>query len=166
MKTLLTFLLLCMGAGTAVWAQPGKTASYKTQQTIPAVQLVDVNKQAFFSNKVQVPGKTLVLVYFSPTCGHCIDFTESLTGKLKQFKDVQFLFVSAYSVEEIKTFANNKGLTKMANFKVGQDPEFKLGTFYELKEIPSIFVYGKNGKLKKSFDSKVKMEDLILSANE
>lgn len=165
MKTLFTSLLLFMAA-SPVWAQTGKTASYKTQQTIPAVQLIDWSKQPFFSNKVQQPGKTLVLVYFSPTCSHCLDFTENLTGKLKQFKNVQFLFVSAYSVEEIKTFAITRGLTKMPNFKVGQDPEFKLGGFYELKEIPSIFVYGKNGKLKKTFDSKVKMEDLIVSANE
>lgn len=159
------FLLLglCSLSGMA---QPGKTATYKTQQTVLPVQLIDINKQPFFSNKVQVPGKTLVLVYFSPTCSHCLDFTENLTAKLKQFKNVQFLFVSAYSVEEIKTFAITRGLTKMPNFKVGQDPEFKLGTFYELKEIPSIFVYGKNGKLKKTFDSKVKIEDLIVSANE
>lgn len=165
MKIVLTFLLACM-AGTAAWAQPGKTATYKTQQTIPAVQLTDISKQAFFANKVQTPGKTLVLVYFSPTCSHCIDFTDNLTGKLKQFKNVQFLFVSAYSLPEIQTFATNKGLTKMPQFKLAQDPEFKLGGFYELKEIPSVFVYGKNGKLKKSFDSKVKMEDLIASANE
>jgi hypothetical protein len=54
----------------------------------------------------------------------------------------------------------------MPQFTIGMDPQFLLGGFYELKEIPSIFVYGKNGKLKKSFDSKVKMEDLIASANE
>lgn len=162
------YLILCLGllCGAAGMAQPKLTTTVKTQQTIPAVQLVSWNKQPFFSNKVQSAGKTLVLVYFSPTCSHCLEFTENLTGKLKQFKNVQFLFVSAYSVEEIKTFAITRGLTKMPNFTVGQDPEFKLGGFYELKEIPSIFVYGKNGKLKKSFDSKVKMEDLIASANE
>lgn len=147
-------------------AQPVNAATHTLRQTIPAVKLIDWSNQPFFSNKVQVPGKNLVLVYFSPTCGHCLEFTENLTGKLKQFKNVQFLFVSAYSIEEIKTFAITRGLTKMPNFKIGQDPEFKLGTFYGLKEIPSIFVYGKNGKLKKSFDSKVKMDELIEAANQ
>lgn len=162
------YLILCLGllCGVAGMAQPKLTTTAKTQQTIPAVQLTNLSNQSFAANKVQAPGKTLALVYFSPTCSHCIEFTESLTGKLKQFKNVQFLFVSAYPLAEVKTFATSKGLTKMPQFTIGMDPQFLLGGFYELKEIPSIFVYGKNGKLKKSFDSKVKMEDLIASANE
>jgi len=49
---------------------------------------------------------------------------------------------------------------------MAQDPDFKLGTFFELKEIPAVFVYGSNGKLKRNFDSKVKIDELKLAANE
>lgn len=167
MKYLLLFTLL-VSTGLRTMAQDGKGAStitYKNYKEVPAFNLLDLNEKKFSSGSVQQKGKSLVVVYFSPMCGHCLEFTENLTYNLKKFKQVQFLFVSAYPMDDIKTFAITRGLHKMPQFKVGQDPDFNMGRFYELKEIPAIFVYSKSGKFKKSFDSKVKIEDLIAEAN-
>jgi thiol-disulfide isomerase/thioredoxin len=167
MKYLLLFTLL-VSTGIDTMAQDGKgaaTITYKNYKEVPAFNLLDLNGNKFSSGSVQQKGKSLVVVYFSPLCGHCLEFTENLTSNLKKFKQVQFLFVSAYPLDDIKTFAITRGLHKMPQFRVGQDPDFNMGRFYELKEIPAIFVYSKNGKFKKSFDSKVKIENLIAEAN-
>lgn len=167
MKYLLLFTLM-ISAGYLAKAQEEKgaaTITYKNYKDVPAYNLLDMDGKKFSSGSVQQKGKSLVVVYFSPMCGHCLEFTENLTSNLKKFKKVQFLFVSAYPLNDIKTFVITRGLNKMPQFKVGQDPDFNMGRFYELKEIPAIFVYSKNGKLKKSFDSKVKMEDLVAEAN-
>jgi thiol-disulfide isomerase/thioredoxin len=167
MKHLVLFSLLVFTvvAGHAQNAKDANTITYKTYKEVPACSLLDLNGNKFASGSVQQKGKSLVVVYFSPLCGHCLEFTENLTSNLKKFKQVQFLFVSAYPLEDIKTFAITRGFQKMPQFKVGQDPDFNLGRFYELKEIPAIFVYSKSGKFKKSFDAKLKMEDLIAEAN-
>jgi thiol-disulfide isomerase/thioredoxin len=167
MKYLFLFALMVSSA-LITTAQDNKgpsTITYKNYKEVPAYNLLDLNEKKFSSGSVQQKGKSLVVVYFSPLCGHCLEFTETLTSNLKKFKQVQFLFVSAYPMEDIKTFAITRGLQKMPQFKIGQDPDFNMGRFYELKEIPAIFVYSKNGKFKKSFDAKLKIEDLIEEAN-
>ncbi|MCU0394629.1 MAG: redoxin family protein [Chitinophagaceae bacterium] len=168
MKPVILLLGLLL-AGLAGTAQPDKevaTLTYRNFKEVPAFPLLDLEGKKFSSGSVRPKGKTLVVVYFSPTCSHCIEFTEQLTSKLKSFKNSQFLYVSAYPLEEIKTFAITRGFHKMPNFRVGQDAAFNMGRFYELKEIPGVFVYNKEGQLVKSFDSKLKMEDLIAAANQ
>ncbi len=167
MKYLLLFSLV-LSPGIWASAQDSKdaaTITYKNYKEVPAYNLLDLNEKKFSSGSVQQKGKSLVVVYFSPLCSHCLEFTENLTSNLKKFKQVQFLFVSAYPLDDIKTFAITRGLNKMPQFKIGQDPDFNMGRFYELKEIPSIFVYSKSGKFKKAFNAKLKMEDLIEAAN-
>ncbi|HSR38718.1 MAG TPA: TlpA disulfide reductase family protein [Phnomibacter sp.] len=164
----LILLVMLGGVNLLAKAQDEKgvtSITYKNYKEVPAFNLLDLNEKKFSSGSVQQKGKSLVVVYFSPMCGHCLEFTENLTSQLKKFKQVQFLFVSAYPMNDIKTFAITRGLNKMPQFKIGQDPDFNMGRFYELKEIPAIFVYSKNGRFKKSFDSKVKIEDLIAEAN-
>ncbi|MCU0334701.1 MAG: redoxin domain-containing protein [Chitinophagaceae bacterium] len=162
MKKLLILLTL-MGAGAATTpaAAQSSTLTVRSVSSVPSVSLLGLDGQKFSSAAVQPKGKVLVVVYFSPTCSHCIQFTEELTGRLKDFQQVQFLYVSAYPVTDIKNFAAVRGMLKMKNLRLANDPEFKLGSFYELKEIPGIFVYGTNGKLRRSFDSKVKMDELV-----
>lgn len=163
---LLLSLLVAALASPAQSEQGAATLTYRNFNEVPAFPLLDLEGKKFSSGSVRPKGKTLVVVYFSPTCSHCIEFTEQLTSQLKSFRNTQFLYVSAYPLEEIKTFAITRGFHKMSNFRVGQDPEFNMGRFYELKEIPGVFVYSKEGKLTRSFDSKLKMEDLVAAANQ
>lgn len=164
MKKLLSLLVILVVAASGQPANAqSSTPTVRTFTAVPSVSLLGLDGQNFLSTSVQPKGKVLVVVYFSPTCSHCIHFTEELTGRLKDFQQVQFLYVSAYPVTDIKNFAAVRGMLKMKNFRLANDPEFKLGSFYELKEIPGIFVYGPNGKLRRSFDSKVKMDELVAS---
>lgn len=166
MKNYLIILFFLFTGSTTIAQVANGGITYKNFTSLPAYTLLDLNSKPFMTTSVPQKGKSLVVVYFSPSCSHCQEFTSALTAQLKDFKNVQFLFVSAYPITEITSFANERGLQKMSNFKMSQDPEFKLGTFFELKEIPSVFVYGSNGKLKSNFDSKVKIEELKLAANE
>ncbi|HSC53504.1 MAG TPA: redoxin domain-containing protein [Phnomibacter sp.] len=161
---LLIFALLL---GWNIQAQvPNGTITYKNYLSLPAYSLFDLNNKPLLTTSVPQKGKSLVIVYFSPSCGHCQEFTSNLTARLKDFKKVQFLYVSAYPLADIQKFTTDRGLQKMTNFTIAHDPEFKLGTFFAMKELPSVFVYGSNGKLKGNFDSKLTIDELVLMANE
>lgn len=166
MKQIILLLFVSMTVFSAKSQVANGTITYKNYTSLPAYSLLDMSSKPFLTTSVPQKGKSLVVVYFSPSCSHCQEFTSALTAQLKDFKNVQFLFVSAYPIPDITKFANERGLQKMANFKMANDPDFKLGTFFELKEIPSVFVYGSNGKLKRNFDSKVKIDELKQAANE
>lgn len=100
-------------------------------------------------------------MYFSPTCGHCQQKTEELTGHIKDFSDVQILMVSAYALSDIKTFANGFGLFKFSNIKLAYDPDFKLGSFYKLTSLPGLYLYDKNGLFIQKFDPNATVSEMI-----
>jgi thiol-disulfide isomerase/thioredoxin len=137
-----------------------KKASFKTTKTLPSFTLTDISNKTFSTKAAQVKGKPLVVIYFSPYCAHCVAFTEELTGDLKSFKGVQFLMASAFSTDDIRTFVVTRGLNKLPSFKVGSDPAFQMGDFYEIREVPGIFVYNSQGKLTHSFSKQIKLEQL------
>lgn len=129
---------------------------------MPAYALQKITGGSFLANSVQKKGSPLVVVYFSPTCSHCIAFTQTLTANLKKFSPtVQFLYVSAYPAADIKSFAATQGLLKIPRFTLGHDSSFQLGQFYQLKELPAVFVYNNEGTLIDYFDAKVKVDDII-----
>jgi thiol-disulfide isomerase/thioredoxin len=165
MKFLLLLLLLATAVmPSSVAAQTTGTASihFKNTKKMPAYALQNLNGGSFLANSVQKKGHSMVVVYFSPTCSHCIAFTETLTASLKKFSPaVQFFYVSAYPAADMKNFAATQGLLKMPQFTLGHDSNFLLGQFYQLKELPAVFVYNSAGLLVNYFDAKVKMEEII-----
>jgi thiol-disulfide isomerase/thioredoxin len=158
MKKLIVTVVL-LAAVALSWAQQARP-TYKTNKAFPAFNLLDIDSKRFVSNTAFPKGNPLVLVYFSPLCAHCMAFTDELTKNLKAFKGVNFLMVTAYSPEDMKAFVTTRGLHKMPAFKVGSDIGFSMGEFYEVKEIPCVFVYNKQGKLTHQFPKEVKVEEI------
>ena len=56
---------------------------------------------------------------------------------------------SSYAM--VKQFYDEYGLSAMPNIKMGQDVNFVLGSIFQLRTFPSIFVYDQQGKLAKAF---------------
>ncbi len=160
MKSWLAFLVIISLVVPGSAQTNGSTLTYRNYTSIPAFPLQGLDGKKFSSVSAVQKGKVFVVVYFSPFCSHCQHFTDEITGHYNDFKQVQFLYVSAYPLEDIRTFANDRGLSKMKNFTLGFDPDFNMGKFYELKEIPGIFVYGKDGKLKKNYSSSIGVDEL------
>ena len=69
--------------------------------------------------------------------------------------------VSSYGLDEIQQFVASYGLDHFQNITVAQDPGFNMGTFFELKSLPGIFVYDKKGKLKTHFETNVLANELL-----
>ena len=159
MKKLL-ILTVVLFAGTLLFAQPDSLPAYKQTPTIPHIPLLQLDSVQFIAKSVVRKKHQTVVIFFSPTCSHCQHQAEDITGNMKDFKDVDFLFVSAYSIPEIKTYVDTYGLYRFPNITVGQDPAFKLGEFYSMKSLPGIFVYDKQGKLTASFETNIKPEKL------
>ncbi|MBC7626410.1 hypothetical protein, partial [Ferruginibacter sp.] len=56
---------------------------------------------------------------------------------------------SSYAM--VKQFYEDYGLSAMPNIKMGQDVNYALGSIFQLRSFPSIFVYDQQGKLAKAF---------------
>lgn len=154
------FLLLLLQV-TAQDSTKINTLNYKTLPAFPAFPLLKTDSSKFNSVSIYQKGEPALVIYFSPTCSHCQHQAEEITARMKDFKNYPILMVSSYSMEEIKQFADSYGLGHFKNITVAQDPGFNMGTFFELKSLPGIFVYDKKGKLKTHFETNVVADDLI-----
>jgi peroxiredoxin len=153
-------LMICSQAFSQDSTQPAPF-TYKSYTSIPAFPLLALDSSKFSSISVVEKKEPLIIMYFSPTCGHCQHQAEEFTSHMKDLKGVKILMVSAYPLGEMRQFNTDYGLAHFSNIKLGNDPEFSMGRFFDLKSLPGIFIYGKDGKLKKTFETNAAIVDIV-----
>jgi len=150
MKKVVTLVVAAFIA-IAGFAQPADTTSYLSNKNIPAVKLIQ-GDSSWFTNANIPTGKPVVIIYFSPECGHCQLTAQEINNDIDKVKDAFFIWVSYFPVPEIKEFADKYKLAQYDNFKFGRDPKYAIPAFYHVKFTPFMAVYNKEGKLMQTFD--------------
>lgn len=103
-----------------------------------------------------------VLIYFSPDCDHCKDFTKSMLKNYKGIGDKQIVMVTYYSSENIKKFITQFDLNKYSNIKVGTEgSSFIVRNYYNVEHFPFVALYDKNGKEIKVIPSNATIKDIL-----
>src|SRR3954469_18961054 len=104
----LFMICLClMTISTHLFAQSDSIPVYKQHPTIPDFKLMRADS-TYFQVKSRVDKKKpTVIVIFSPTCGHCQHQAEEITGHMKELKNVNFIFSTAYPVNEMKQYIDD-----------------------------------------------------------
>lgn len=120
-------------------------------EKVPAFTIFTVPDSIAFSNKNLLKNKPLVIMFFSPDCDHCQKETKELLAYKEELKNIQILMVSPSSYAAVKQFYEAYSLSTMPNLKLCNDINYALGSIYQLKTFPSIFVYDQFGKLAKAF---------------
>ena len=90
-------------------------------------------------------------MFFSPDCEHCQKETKELLAYKEELKNIQILMISTSSYSMIKQFYQEYALSTMPNIKLGNDLNYALGSIYQLRTFPSMFIYDQSGKLAKAF---------------
>ncbi len=134
--------------------------AYKRLPAIPPFKLIVTPDSTAFSRDDLKKKKATIIMVFSPDCDHCIHSTEDLIAHYDLFKKVQIIMVSALPYGYVKKFCNDFKLSNYPIIKVGEDKNYFLGSFYQVKSFPSIYLYSKKGKFKQYFDSNTKWETI------
>ena len=120
-------------------------------ETIPAFSIYTTPDSSLFSNKNLKANKPFILMFFSPDCDHCQKQTKEMLAYKNELKEVQILMASPSSYGMVKQFYKDYNLSAMPNIKLGNDVSYALGSIFQLRTFPSIFVYDNSGKLAKAF---------------
>jgi peroxiredoxin len=115
---------------------------------------------SWFSRSELNDKKAVLLIYFSPDCGHCMEETEDLISKMNQLKNVQVVMVTSKPLDEMKTFSDHYQLHKFSNIRIGTDPQRRITRFYNVKFTPFSAVYNKKGNLLKAYESGIDWNEL------
>ncbi|WP_025761726.1 TlpA family protein disulfide reductase [Dyadobacter tibetensis] len=95
----------------------------------------------------------VVLIYFSPDCDHCVDFTEDMLKNYQIFANKQVVMVTFQDMNMLRPFVSRHKLTQYPNIKVGTEgTSYKVQRYYQIRSFPYIAIYDKAGNLVRTFE--------------
>lgn len=138
----------------------GAAAQQNKKTTIAPFKIQLVNGKTFTYQQLQ-KNKPVVLVYFSPTCEHCLRFTEAMLKRKKDLAGKQIVMVTYLPLEQVKPFVDQYHLDDYPNIKVGTEGySFIVRKYYDVQNFPFAVVYDQAGKLTKIVKYQPKSEDM------
>ncbi len=103
-----------------------------------------------------------VLVYFSPTCDHCKEFTKVLLKNDQALQNKQVVMVGYEPIKEVKKFDSTFHVSAHPNIKIGTEGyTFIVQKFYNVQRFPFVVMYNKQMKLVKTVPFVMKPEEVI-----
>ena len=127
---------------------------------IPAFTVLKVDST--YTNDKAIPkDKPVVIIYFSPECGHCQITADEFSKKMKEMKDIYFVWVSYYPLPEVKEFARKFNLQQFTNIIIARDENYAIPSYYRVKFTPFMALYNKEHHLVKTWDQGTDADTLI-----
>lgn len=146
MKHSITALLSLLFLSRIAFSQ----AALGTKEIAP-FKILLTNGQNYTS--AQLAKGPVVLVYFSPDCDHCHDFTQDLIKNYSVVANKQVVMVTFQAMDMLKPFVTKYKLNQYLNFKVGTEgTSYVVQRYYQIRSFPYIAIYDKNGKLVKTYE--------------
>jgi len=161
----LSALLVVQGRSQSQAAQE-PPLPYKSDQTLPAFNILEVDSTTVFNTDKLPSGKPIVLMYFSPDCEHCQHQTEEILKNMDSLKQVRFVMLTALPFDKMKNFYSFYKLSNYKNIIMGRDYEFFFSRHYGSQYVPYLAIYDRHKKLLKVFDGGTKVSTLIELVNE
>ena len=149
-------------------AQEQKTDSlpYRKYPVLPSFEILTEDSSEKFSTYYIKDGKPIVLVYFSPDCGHCITLGKELAEHKDELKKTRIYMVTPRKLADIPSYKDKTGLKDMKNITYGKDFNFFAISFYGINAFPFVAVYNGDKKLVKGFDNAFKIEEVLQAVEE
>ena len=159
MKKIIVYIFLFF-CGNAVIAQNGNSLLYAKYPEVPPFTITKVPDSTRFDKTNLQKNKAVMFMVFSPDCDHCQHEVKEIMANIKLFKDVQIIMISNLGYHYINTFYKEFKIAKYPNIIMGMDYRYLLGSFFNIPDVPSVFLYNKNGKFVKAFDRNVPVEKI------
>ena len=159
MKRIWLLCLLFIGS-QRVSGQSDSLAVYKRFPNLPLFNLIKLPDSTKFTRDDLNRRKATMIMLFSPDCDHCIHATKDLLQQIHLFKQVQIIMVSSIDYTLTQTFFKDYSIADHSNIIMARDAAFYLGTFYNLKNYPSVYLYDKKGKFIREFIGSFSMKEV------
>ena len=143
-----------------VSAQTDTSLLYLKFPTVVPFSIIKVPDSTKFTKADLKKKKPVLIMAFSPDCEHCQHETEQLLAHMDRFKKVQIVMITPLDYKYIMEFYNKYNLANYPNITVGRDGSWMIGTFYNIRNFPAIFLYNKKGNFVKAFDGSVPVEKI------
>jgi thioredoxin-related protein len=156
-------LLLCFVwilSVQSLFAQADSLPIFRRFPNVPPFTIMALPDSTSFKKEDLSNRTKLMLVLFSPDCDHCRHFTRDLLSHYDLFKKVQIVMASSMDYSIIQSFYSEFNIARYPAIQMGRDVNYFLGTFFQVTQFPSVFLYNKKGQLIQSFSGTIDVEKL------
>lgn len=155
MKWLYTIILLML----AVQLQAQNDAPFKKNPVLPDFQLRTLDSALFFRSKLPA-GKPLVLVYFSPECGHCQNEAKALADSIALVDKAVYLWVSFHPLPAIAEFAKQYQLIDRPQIIFGRDETYTLPSYFKVRYLPFVVVFNSKHQIVQVYEGGASIKEI------
>lgn len=157
MKKLLSLFVLVILA-SCIRAQD------KGIENLPMYHIVNQDSVKMTSSNLK-KNKPVMIIYFSPDCGHCQHLMYEMKPKLNKISNVQIVMITFTPYVMVKDFYKSFGLKAYPNITVGTEGyTYEMQQYFHVKTTPFIAIYNKSGHLVKAYEKVPDIDDLIAAA--
>ncbi|HEX5152898.1 MAG TPA: thioredoxin domain-containing protein [Parafilimonas sp.] len=161
MKKILLLLIIAVKINS-IHAQDFDTIPPYQKDSLHIPEFTVLKTDSSYTNDKIIPkDKPVVIIYFSPSCGHCQLTADEYSKKMQDMKDIYFVWVSYYPLPEIKEFAKNFNLQQFNNITIGRDENYTIPSYYRVKFTPFMAIYNKEHHLIKTYQQGTDADTLI-----
>lgn len=162
--TLLFIATLFLGGFTPLMAQDNAPvrpdAPYLTNKNIPAFSLLLADGKNFTQTEIPT-SKYTIIIYFSPDCGHCQHEATEMVKNIDSLKHTYIVWAGSRSIPELKAFSEKYGLNACPNMVCGQDQQYSIPSYYQVKYTPFVAVYDNRKQFVKAYEMGVEIPELL-----
>lgn len=172
----ITFLLFFLIIGATVFGQSDNTdktskttkadkaevkfPAYVENPAIPKFNIIAAPDSTAFTEKDLKKDTPLLMMIFSPECGHCQQEAKLIGENIEHFKNAQILMVTWMPYSTLDKFGKYYGTNRYSNITLAQDPTDFLYGFYDVHRYPKLIVYNKDGQYVSDYDGNIVLEDV------
>lgn len=160
----ISFIIIIICIAGCFGTAPQKTG--KEGKPVPEFNMLLTDSTTWLHSKDIPKGKPYILFNFSPYCPYCKAQTKKVTENMDMLKDIHFYFLSRFPLSSVKEYSKEFQLSKFSNITVGLDSGSIINDYFEIPGFPYMAVYGKEGKLTKTFLGKTYCSKLKKAAEE
>ena len=129
--------------------------------TIPQFTVYKAPDSTAFTREDLQKKKNTIFIIFSPDCGHCQHETEMLTRNIQKFKNTQIVMITYLPYSEMIKFYHIYNIANYKKITMARDTKYFFPVFFKVQNLPSIYVYDKEGNFKQAFEGDVKPETIL-----
>jgi thiol-disulfide isomerase/thioredoxin len=133
---------------------------YKQNKKLPDFEIETVSNGLFSTARIKKNSPVLIM-FFSPTCDHCIHQFEAMKKRMADFKNYQIVMATYQPLEELAEFNKKYQLQKYPNITTGRDINYFFPPFYEISNFPYLAFYDKQQKLITTHEGNMSVESML-----
>ena len=143
-------LILFLAGFTACSDKNGEKTGLEGRP-LPVFNLLLADSITHF-NTQQIPkGKPIALFYFGPYCPYSHAQMEEIIDNMHSLQNIQFYVFTTWPYSDMRNFYTHYQLEKYPNITVGLDYTNFVGSYFHVKGVPYMAIYGKDKRLHQSF---------------